>query len=332
MKKSLLLAIILFCSTCIFAQNELLVHSHEKNIFLNHQVVAKESFYSIGRLYNVTPKDIAALNGIDMNKGLEIGQQLKIPLNKTNFSQSADKGRPVYYSVGASEGLYRVSLKNNNVLMANLRKWNNLPDDKIKTGQLLIVGYLISPEANKIVAAPPVEIEHKDVPPPPQDVVTEKKEVVPEKKETVPEKKDAVVEKKDEAKPIEEERKIVPPPVKPGPTQASVSNVNGGYFKTQFDAQVKVQPLKKDETASAGIFKTASGWQDYKYYALMDKVEPGTIVRIINPTNSKTIYAKVLGEMSGIRQNQGYDVRISNAAASALDVTDTDKFIIRVNY
>jgi hypothetical protein len=53
---------------------------------------------------------------------------------------------------------------------------------------------------------------------------------------------------------------------------------------------------------------------------------------VINPTNSKAIYAKVLGEMSGIRQNQGYDVRISNAAASALDVSDTDKFIVRVNY
>ena len=145
-------------------------------------------------------------------------------------------------------------------------------------------------------------------------------------------KKAEVIEKKEEAKQIEEERKIAPPPVKSTPTQAAVRDVNGGYFKTQFDAQVKVQPLKKDETASAGIFKTASGWQDYKYYALMDKVEPGTIIRIINPTNNKTIYAKVLGEMSGIRQNQGYDVRISNAAASALEVTDTDKFIIRVIY
>ena len=64
----------------------------------------------------------------------------------------------------------------------------------------------------------------------------------------------------------------------------------------------------------------------------MDHVEPGTIVKIVNPTNSKSIYAKVLGEMSGIRQNQGYDVRISNAAASALDVADPDKFIVRVNY
>jgi hypothetical protein len=84
--------------------------------------------------------------------------------------------------------------------------------------------------------------------------------------------------------------------------------------------------------ATAGIFKTASGWQDAKYYALMDRVEPGTIVRITNPTNNKAVYAKVLGEMSGIRQNAGYNIRMSNAAASALQISDTEKFIVRVNY
>jgi hypothetical protein len=36
--------------------------------------------------------------------------------------------------------------------------------------------------------------------------------------------------------------------------------------------------------------------------------------------------------MSGIRQNAGYDVRISNAAANVLELSDTDKFIVRVNY
>ena len=64
----------------------------------------------------------------------------------------------------------------------------------------------------------------------------------------------------------------------------------------------------------------------------MDNVEPGTIVRITNPDNNKAIFAKVLGEMSGLRQNQGLEVRISNAAASALNVSDTDKFIVKVSY
>ena len=112
----------------------------------------------------------------------------------------------------------------------------------------------------------------------------------------------------------------------------AINDGSGGYFKSQFDLQIKSQPAKADQPASAGIFKTSSGWQDAKYYALMDNVEPGTIIKVVNPTNNKAIFAKVLGEMSGIRQNQGYDVRISNAAASALDVSDTDKFIVRVNY
>jgi hypothetical protein len=40
----------------------------------------------------------------------------------------------------------------------------------------------------------------------------------------------------------------------------------------------------------------------------------------------------VLDKMSGIRQNQGYTIRVSNAAATALNISDTEKFVVRVNY
>ena len=320
MKKSLLLAIISFSYSLIFAQNELLVQHGDKGYFLNHSVIAKDNFYSIGRLYNISPKDIAAFNGLDMNHGLSIGQKIKIPLIGSNFSQSANNGRPVYYVVGQKEGLYRVSVKNNGVLMANLRKWNRLSNDNISSGQKLVVGFLVSAEANNIAVVPEVE-KKPPVEEPKNDIAVQKQDHVIEKKEEPLKKQEA-------------EKKIDPPVSKPVSNSSNmvINDVSGGYFRSQFTQQVKVQPVKVDETASAGIFKTASGWQDYKYYALMDRVEPGTIIRIINPSNNKTVYAKVLGEMGGIRQNQGYDVRISNAAASALSVSDTDKFIVRVNY
>jgi len=325
MKKTLTLAAILLCSFFVFAQNQLLVQGSDKGLYLEHKVVAKENYYSIGRLYNVPPKEIEVFNGLDMNKGLAIGQIIKVPLNATNFSQSVEKGKPVYYVVGTKEGLYRVSLKNNNVLMASLRKWNRLTSDKITPGEKLIIGYLVSNNANSIVQSNP-EPEIKQSP------VEEKK--TEEKKETVVQETVKDEPKKQEEK-QPEEKKIEPAitqPVKQTTNQVAVTDGNGGYFKPQFELQIKTQPAKSDVTASAGIFKTSSGWQDAKYYALMDNVEPGTIIKVVNPTNSKAIYAKVLGEMSGIRQNQGYDVRISNAAASALDVSDTDKFIVRVNY
>jgi LysM repeat protein len=313
MKKSLLLAIAVISFSFAFAQHELLVQSSDKGLFLNHKVVAKESFYSIGRLYNIPPKDIAAFNGLDMNNGLAIGQSIKIPLNESNFSQTTDKGRPVYYVVGAKEGLYRVSLKNNNVLMASLRKWNKLSKDNISTGQKLIVGYLLASGTDNTVQTEPEE----------------KKEVAP-KQETVNTRQEEIINKEEPKK--EEPKKADPPVTKPVTSEVAVNDGSGGYFKSQFDLQTKTQPVKTDLTASGGIFKTGSGWQDAKYYALIDHVETGTIIRITNPTNNKSIYAKVLGEMSGIRQNQGYDVRISSAAASALDISDTDKFIVKVNY
>ena len=324
MKKFFLLATILFCCTVVFAQNELEVHHSDKSAYLNHTVVAKENFYSIGRLYNVYPKDIESFNGLDMKKGLNIGQVIKIPLNATNFSQKSANGRAVYYVVGDKEGLYRVSVKNDGVLMADLRKWNHLANDNIHAGQKLIVGYLVSPEANNIVVTHAAETEKKEPEQPKQDVAVQQPV-----KETPKEKKEETVETKEPEKKAEQP---VNKTVSNTATQAAVNDGNGGYFKSLFDRQIKVQPVKEDETVTAGIFKTASGWQDAKYYALMDKVEPGTIVRIINPTNNKAVYAKVLGEMSGIRQNQGYNLRMSNAAASALDVNDTDKFIVRVNY
>jgi LysM repeat protein len=322
MKKEFLLALILFCGISAFAQNQLIVQSSDKGLYLNHKVASKENFYSIGRLYNVSPKDIELFNGVDMNKGLAVGQTLKIPLNTGNFSQGIAKGQPVYYVVQPKEGLYRVSLKNNNVLMADLRKWNKLSSDKVEPGKKLVVGFLLnSKEGDNIVQ----KVQET------QDEPRAIKQPVEQKNESVVPKQETAVAKQEADPKREPERKTDISAVN-RPANNVVVTDGGGYFKPQFDLQIKSQPVKADQTASAGIFKTSSGWQDAKYYALIDNVEPGSIIRVINPTNNKAIYAKVLGEMSGIRQNQGYDVRISNAAASALDVSDTDKFIVRVNY
>jgi len=314
MKKSIVLAAFLFLSLGIFAQTELIVQKNDKGSYVTHKVVAKETFYSIGRLYNLPPKDIASFNALDMNKGLAVGQTIQIPLGESNYSQSADKGRPVYYVVGQKEGLFGVSQHNNNVLMANLRKWNRLADDKLTPGKKLIVGYLHPAES--VPAATASE----------QVVAAPQKETPVKKNETA--KEETVIRNNPET--IKRDDPPHTEPVKP--TQAAVTNGKGGYFRSQFEAQVKSTPAKHDQAAATGIFKTASGWQDEKYYALLDGVEPGTIVKITNPTNSKAVYAKVLGEMSGIRQNQGYDLRVSNAAASALEITDTEKFVVRVNY
>jgi len=317
MKKILFAAIFIFASYISLAQNGLQIKSNSKGLYLNHTVAAKENFYSIGRLYNISPKDIAAFNGVQMEAGLNIGQALMIPLKAANFSQSAAVGTPVYYTVGEGEGLYRVSVNSGKVQLDNIRKWNNLRGDNVSPGQQLIVGYLVSTEmqANPVVA--------KSEPAPAQ----------PERKEPVQQQRE-----EQRSEPVRTEPVRTEPA--PAPRNNTTSNNNRtqvatggrGYFKSQFEQQSRSNSAGRDVTVTSGIFKTSSGWQDAKYYALIDKVEPGTIVQVINPSNNKIIYAKVLGEMSGIRQNAGLELRISNAAASALEVGDTEKFIVRVAY
>lgn len=308
MKKTTLLFCSLFFSILVFSQTDLVVQSNNKGLYVLHTVHPKDNFYSVGRLYAVPPKEIAAFNALDMAAGLSVGQTIMIPLTGANFSQSKSTGTPVYYVVGEKEGLYRVSLKNGKVLMASLRKWNRLSNDNISTGQKLIVGYL--------QAAPELT----------NQATTAKTETSPPPREPQPKAEEPVTQTPPKQVPATEP-KSTPPPQK----QAVVSG-GAGYFKNQFDLQSKEHKTGRDATVTAGIFKTTSGWQDAKYYALLDKVEPGTIVQVVNPANSKSIYAKVLGEMSGIRQNQGLELRISNAAATALDIAEPDKFIVRVLY
>lgn len=319
------LSFLLITSAALLAQKgDLLAKSSDNGLYLDHKVVAKETYFSLGRLYNLHPKTIASFNKLDMNKGLNIDQRVRIPLSDSNFTQNGNSGTPVYYKVGDNEGLLSVSKKNNNVQLAKLREWNSLSSDMLKKDAKLIIGFLQSKEMKSVTitaAAPKTEepVVKKEEKNEPAPVVTE--DITKKEEEKI-----AEAEKKAEKK---EEKKDPPPVIK----EIRKPVIEGsGYFKTHFEQQVKVMPLSKDETVTSGIFKTSSGWEDAKYYLLMDKVPPGTIVKVINPSNNKAVYAKVLGEMAGIRQNEGFQIRISNAAAAALAVTEQDKFIVKVNY
>ena len=332
MKKLMTVVSLLFFYSIVFSQ-DLVIKSGSKGSYLEHKVAAKEGLFPIGRMYNVHPRHIANFNGIDFNKGLAIGQKINIPLTDTNFKQNVNKGVPVYY-VAEKESLANISVKSK-AQIGDLRGWNNLTADNVSAGTKLIVGFLITNEMqDRVVTITPKTLVVEE------SVSNVKKQEASEKKQPVNEpKKDVVVEEsvsnvkkaeeqKKQTEPAvketppevkEEPKKTEPPVVKP---QASMNEDGTGYFKNNFFQQVKTAPVTKDQTVTSSIFKTTSGWQDGKYYLLINGVEPGTIVKITNPSNSKTVYAKVLYSMDKIRENQGVDIRISDAAASSLAVSE----------
>ena len=93
-------------------QHNFIVRNSGSQLYLEHKVAPKENWYSVGRIYFISPKEIAAFNQLSLDKGLGIGQLLKIPLKDENFSQSTvidNAEGKVVHVVQAKEGLYKLA-------------------------------------------------------------------------------------------------------------------------------------------------------------------------------------------------------------------------------
>jgi LysM repeat protein len=318
--KFLVAVLILMNSFNLSAQDELMVQGSSPGLHLVHKVAPKENWYSVGRLYNMSPKDLAAANKLKMEAPLSIGQTIKIPLVAANFSQDGRKAGdevlvPVYHTVQEKEWMFRISQNHNKVSVENLQQWNKVSNDDIKAGMKLIVGYLkvkqgqsaLASKSKNVQAQPPVVAANK----PQEKVVTPP--VKEEKREVV-----------DKAEPIAKTENK-PATVDSRPVVNRTIDYNGGYFRPQFYSAGKAA------TGTAGIFKSTSGWQDGKYYALMNNVPVGTIVKIDHPVTRKSVYAKVLGQLPDMKESAGLAIRLSDAAAAELGAA-AYKFNVDVKY
>jgi LysM repeat protein len=322
-KKPILWILFLFLSLTTLAQADLEVKGSSPDLYLQHKVAAKETWYSVGRLYNLHPKDIAPFNNTDINTGLKIGQLLKVPLLAANFSQDEKKASdevlvPVYHSVAEGEWMFRVSVNHNKVSLDKLEKWNGITRNQIRPGMELIVGFLkvkkeLSALASKAVQNTAAKKETTQPKAPIEAPKEEKQVTITSAPKTNEKPAPAPVLKQEEL------------PVSSGSN--TVVNYNGGFFKSNF------KNGSKSANGLATIFRSTSGWKDGKYYALMDNVAVGTIVQVRHTGTNKIVYAKVLGQLSAIKENAGLTIRISNAAAAELEAGNPDtRFTVEVKY
>lgn len=285
---------------------------------IRHQVVAKENWYSVARNFNLRPAEIASANGLGIDKPLNIGQKLDIPLTSDNFVQSGKPASdeafiPVSHVVQQGEGLYRIGQLYNKVGSEAVKRMSNLPSDAIRPGMRLVVGYLKVKKSQSAFAGqavtPPVPTTAQATPAKPAAPVTT---VPPANTEPV-------------TAPKTEPVKTVAAPATSAPatrTEPATSLPSGtGFFTGLFIEQAKTGQVVTVSGPGAS-FKSTSGWNDGKYYVLMNGVEAGTVVKISDPAGGATIYAKVLGDLPPIRENEGLQARLSNAGMSKLGLAE----------
>lgn len=316
---------LLLCLSGILSGQDYIVQGTSPDLYLTHQVKPKETWYALGRKYNLPPADIAAFNGHTLSAGLEIGQQLKVPLRAANFSQDGRKDAdevlvPLYHVVAPREWMYRISVNHNKVPVEYLERWNNMRSEDVKAGQRLIVGHLRVKREHAALAHGGARIIDGAVYPAGDAPALASRPVPVAESVSAP--ASAPRQQQPEAVPASRPQPVSTPTS--GGASAEQSGGGGpGYFRSLY-AQTGGR-----YTGVAGVFRSTSGWKDGKYYALMSNVTVGSIVKIVNPANNKHVYAKVLGELPDMKESAGLMMRISDAAANELGVKDS-RFTVEV--
>ncbi len=289
----------------VFAQNKIIVQGTFPDLYILHKTTSKESLTNISRLYNLASTPVVKVSDISENGMVAAGKQVRIPLSRNNFTQDGQQGESetliaLYHTVQKGENLFRISQLYGKVRLDFLREWNDLNVDVIQLGQKIIIGHLRVPreKAGDILAAIPPDTGDNGY------EITGTTPTTEPKKEPEPKKTDTR-------------------------TTSNNDDNDEGFFVAQYPSDIKgkQQVIKAGEAAT---FKTTSGWSDKKYYVLMNDVVPGTIVRITGPS-SRSVCAKVLGALPDMKENTSLVVRMSNATASALHISDAS-FQVQVSY
>lgn len=337
------------------------VHGLAQSVkYTEHTLVEGETLSQLASKYKTTVGDIMRLNGMHADSKLVVGEKIKIPSagqtvvrpGDTKAKPSSTKSRPdvtttkpaaapvtkkntsgaLTHVVQPKETMYSIS-KKYGITVDQLQQWNYKKDYNLENGEVLAVNVNGIPEAVKkrkeISEQKPVTAVPDQTPP---LIVkdTIKVDNVSTSKVEQQTSNDIKNETKEVAVKQEEKTTAAPPfvpePKKDRPVTNAASDGSDNFFAKNFSASGKPE----NANGTAMIFKTASGWNDKKYYVLMNEAPSGSVVKI-SASNGNIVYAKVLWKLDDMKENKGLQFRISEAAAAALNVQG-DKFPLTVQY
>jgi len=274
------------------AQAKLLVLGKCPECYVQYRLKPGETLETISALVGIPPAQLKAYNKISSGISEAAPSSIRIPISAGNLI--TDKTPlPVFHVVEKGDNLYRLNLQYFKPGIPRIKEWNQLKSETLKDGDMVVVGYLTGNE---------------------QPTNTPSTAALPKMVAStpVPAAPAAV-----EAAPV---KQVVAIP------QVSAAE---GYYAAQFSAALPAQQLL-EISGTAGLFKSITGWGDKRYYVLMNEVVPGSIVRI-TVDQVRYICARVLGPIPDNKPNKGLLVRLSNAAAAALGVSEM-MFTVTVNY
>ncbi len=297
-----------------------------------HKVSAKETLYSISRQYQVNAKELADFNKLDINKGLTIGQVIKIPTGKNSVVVDNKKKpvsnapKPIYHIVKKQENLFKIRIQYNKVPMDSLKKWNKLTSDNVKEGMKLIVGFEgmkipVDDKKNEVVKKADDSVSNQIKPDSAITIINSPNIVV---MDSIKVDSSLIVNADTNSKnSISSDSSLISSLTYKSDSIAKKDD-SEGFFKEAYHPV----STEKTELGLAAVFKSTSGWEDKRYYCLHNTITPGSIIKVTNKANQKSAYAKVLDAMPDLETNKDLIIRISKAMAETIGIVDEKSEVI----
>jgi LysM repeat protein len=282
---------------------------------INYTVVKGDNLYKISKQFNVTQTQLMQWNGMKNDK-VGIGQMLTIAQTTTSPA-AAPIQQPTPQVVNDAEKVFEPTAQPAPVpVKAVMPAMNNAKKETVTS-------------IKTVVAPPPAAVTKTsaDVAPTPTVIVVHDTVYIM-KKDTVAVEKPTVLMKGvlDTATSVFTKDTVAQAELTAIPKNAKYVNEEG-YFAAYFNRKENIS--SNTTTGDAATFKSASGWNDKKFFVLINNVPQGTIVRIT--LNKKAVCAKVMGPLPTIKEDAGLIARVNDAAAAALG-TEESKFPVTINY
>lgn len=326
--------------------------------FIIHKVDEKETLFAISRRYKVSVDAILEYNK-EAEKGLEIGQIVKVPYTPKQTIKAADG---IIHTVEAKETMYSISRKYG-VTTDEIKQWNNLTDNALSIGQSLVI-------RKKSVGASQVTpvMSKKGV-----HTVGQQETIFSIAKQygitqqqlkewnnlqsnelkigqtlfvSQPERSVAAVQKTESQTPVKTAQQEAPketPVVKEEPVaNREAEPIRNEPAKTQQPQQpteqsvpaIKISESVKNgsETVQGGLAELIEGTEGNRKYLALHRTAPiGTILKVRNEMNNREVFVRVTGKLPDTALTDKVIIRISKSAYDRLGAID-QRFRVEVTY
>ena len=247
-----------------------------------HKVEAKESYYSVGRKYKVTPQSIMDFNN---GKTLQPAETIKIPtqINFTDkpvsFSSNNQKSKESIHNVIAKESLYSIASKYN-MRVDDLKLLNGLTSSNLSIGQTL-----------KVLVSDEVSLNQK-------------------------------VETNKSGKPVLVENKPKLEPKPPIQEVSKIKYNDSTDSHSTIEIPRNRYGITEVNDKGLAVWIDDDNLDATKSYALHRTAPVGTIVKITNPMTDRSVFAKVVGRYTENQTTKDVIIVLTKATADAIGALD----------